>query len=118
MYFLLTWFFAQGHAGHVHENLAGCAGSIFAGPTIRDYAYFIDWNTEVVFTARIGVWEIESRWQLPFEYPGKANYALTESPDGVHALLFHYEHAEPHGGQLKYAVLRMEMIILQQKMWE
>lgn len=99
---------ARTHAGHTHEYSFGCTASIFAGPTVGQHVYFVDWSTEVVFAARIGTWETEKTWAIDFDFPQKANFALTNHPDGRNVILFHYKHENEWGGSLKYAIFNVD----------
>ena len=103
---LFSW--ARTHAGHTHEYNFGCSASIFAGPTVGQHVYFLDWSTEVVFAARIGTWETEKTWQVDFLFPQKANFALTDHPDGKSVILFHYKHETEYAGSLRYAIFDVD----------
>ena len=110
MFFLLgvsrVLFFARAHAGHVHEYESGCAGAIYAGPTIGNHIYYLDWKTEMLYGSLVGSWERKAQWQLEFDekYPLKANFALTDHPTEEKAILFHYKHENDYGGTLRFAV--------------
>ena len=94
---------ARSHQGHIHEYQEGCFHSIFAGPTIGEYAYFLDWSSTRAFAAKTGTWVVKKEWPIPVNTYNYENYALTESSSGDKACLFHF-HYETTGTHLKYAL--------------